>query len=442
MLTFLHLSDLHLTTKDAGSQFDLDFKIREALLHDLGKEGRTKFDAILVTGDIAYHGQADEFARAKEWLEHVRKTTESSPEALFMVPGNHDVDRKRVDTQSSLWDLHQALRKPTTRWERSASLAKKLHDPFDFLTALTDYRAFAAEYDCPTTPKALAWIRVLDAGRELEDGSKVRFHGLNSALLSDGADTKANLLLDEVQFDHFDNKPEYVNVVLCHHPHSWLLDENEANNHLRNQAQVVLSGHEHDTRCYPVGDSLRVFAGAVHPNRREERWEPSYNVLRLSVQTNPERVLNVEVETRVWIEKATCFGPHVERDGAHRVKWQTNLPTWAKPPVTKLCAAIEGQSTIVATLTVKDMTQAPTSDAIQAARRKLIVHFFRLGVIDRYNVAQTLGILEESDDALTGQARWARMFERAEKHKKFGDLWREVAKLDSTLHGQQNPFIH
>ena len=65
MLTFLHLSDLHFTTSDAGTQFDLDVKIREALLADLGKDERTNFDAILVTGDIAYHGRAEEFAMAK-----------------------------------------------------------------------------------------------------------------------------------------------------------------------------------------------------------------------------------------------------------------------------------------------------------------------------------------------------------------------------------------
>ena len=51
MLTLLHLSDLHITTDDAGSKFDRDLKIRQALLDDLGTEGRTEFDAILVTGD-------------------------------------------------------------------------------------------------------------------------------------------------------------------------------------------------------------------------------------------------------------------------------------------------------------------------------------------------------------------------------------------------------
>lgn len=127
MLTFLHLSDLHFTTTDAGNQFDLDIKIREALLADLGTDGRTNFDAILVTGDIAYHGRAEEFARAKEWLEEVRTNTESSPEALYVVPGNHDVNRDIVSVDSSLWELHQSLRKNTSPEERLTSLKMKLN---------------------------------------------------------------------------------------------------------------------------------------------------------------------------------------------------------------------------------------------------------------------------------------------------------------------------
>lgn len=102
-LKFLHLSDLHFTTDTAGTVFDHDLKIREALLDDLGKNGRENYQGIFVTGDVAYHGRADEFARASTWLEDVRKKTASAPEAIFVVPGNHDVNRTIVGEGSSLW---------------------------------------------------------------------------------------------------------------------------------------------------------------------------------------------------------------------------------------------------------------------------------------------------------------------------------------------------
>ena len=86
------------------------------------------------------------------------------------------------------------------------------------------------------------------------------------------------------------------------------------------------------------------------------------------------------------------------------------------------------------------MTATSTSDVYTAARRKLIVHFFRLGTISRYQAVQEAGVWEETDDTLDGQARWARVFERAEKSGKLAALWNVVADRDDTLAGQANPF--
>ena len=441
MLNFLHLSDLHFTATDADTQFDRDLKIREALLADLGKDERTNFDAILVTGDIAYHGRAEEFARAKKWFEEVRTNTLTSPEALYVVPGNHDVNRDTVSEDSSLWELHQSLRKKDiSREDRLASLKKKLHDPFDFLTALTAYQYWAAEYGCPTNPKELAWVQVLNS-KTLEDGSRIRFHGLNSALISDDRDEKANLLLSDFQFCHFDASPNYVNIVLCHHPHPWLIDGNRANDHFRTQAQVVLCGHEHDPRCYREGNSLRVFAGAVHPNRRESNYEPCYHVLKLFINTNGKRELVVRVETRVWQDKNKCFGPFAQPNGSTYYEEHINLPMYdsSPAPIIPIEDSKHTEISLSSPLGVP-VASTPASDTFAAARRKLIVHFFRLGTIERYEAAINAGVWEEGDDAFDGQERWARVFDRAEKTNKLDALWHSVAQKDETLTQQPNPF--
>ena len=441
MLTFLHLSDLHITTKDAGTQFDRDLKIRDALLDDLGKEGRTNFDAILVTGDVAYHGRADEFARAKAWFEEVRTKTNSDPDALFVVPGNHDVNQGTVFRSSALWDLHQALRAAkNSPEERLASLDAKLKDPsLDFLAALKEYSAFAQEYDCPTSCKELAWVQFLNSGKTLQDGTVIRFHGLNSALLSDAVDTKANLLLGDFQFRHFGTDARYVDVVLCHHPHSWLIDGNRANDRFRTLAHVVLSGHEHDARCYKEGGSLRVFAGATHPSRREGPWEPCYHVLRLSVDTTVRRELCVQVETRVWREKDQRFCKNVQGDSADFHEERIPLKAWTRPAaVPQLSTSANPPAPVSSPAEMNVPTMTP--DVSAAARRKLIVHFFRVGTLLRVQAAISAGVWEEGDDAFDGQERWARVFERAEKAARLGALWDAVAREDQTLAGQINPF--
>jgi predicted MPP superfamily phosphohydrolase len=438
MVTILHLSDLHFTIDAAGTQFDRDAKIRAALLEDLGKEDRKNFDAIVVTGDIAYHGRTEEFQRAKAWLEEVRVATGCPPEAVFVVPGNHDVNQAKVPKDSSLWDLHQALRAKMPSEERFHRLDKKLQDAFDFLTAMAEYRAFAVEYGCLSNPKEVAWVQVL-ATRPLEDGTPVRLHGLNTALLSDEADDKANLLLGACQFHHFSRDPNYISVVLCHHPHTWLIDGDEANDYFRHQTQIVLSGHDHTSRCYPIGSSLRVFAGAIHPNRREAFWEPSYNVLRLSMSMAGQRTLVASVEGRIWLDRDKCFAPAPKSNGERYHEFRFPLEPRTKPvPAVSNSSSMPEQSAILSK--PENTVTGQSNDALVAARRKLIVHFFRLGTIDRYQAVIDAGVWEEGDDAFDGQERWARVFERAEKAKMLGVLWAVVSQKDQTLAGQANPF--
>jgi hypothetical protein len=81
-----------------------------------------------------------------------------------------------------------------------------------------------------------------------------------------------------------------------------------------------------------------------------------------------------------------------------------------------------------------------TPEAFTAARRKLIVHFFRLGTIARFQVAINAEVWEEIDDAFDGQERWARVFDRAERAGKLRSLWEAIAAEDQSLTGQDNPF--
>jgi len=446
MLNFLHLSDLHIDTENAGGQLDRDERIRAALMSDLRLGEFGPFDGILVTGDIARHGRAKEFERANGWLEEVRTATGSSPEALFVVPGNHDVNRDIVRPESSLWVLHERLREPKAAEARKRSLATLLQDPTqDFLAALEEYNTFASEFDCPTTRAEMAWVQTLSSDRLLDDGTAVRIHGLNSALISDGNDAKGNLYLSEFQFHHLDEDSGYVNIALCHHPPSHLIDEGEVQDYFRARTQVVLTGHEHIGRHELVGGVLRVSAGAVHPDRAEAGWKPCYHVLRMSVRNAEVRELLVEVETREWSEETLRFGPHLEPNGNTRRGYVIGLsprkavapsppssaPGWSRQP--------EGPDLAPSTLR-EAMATATNLDEYRAARRKMIVHFFRLAPIQRFQAAIAAGVWEDGDDNLPAQTRWPRVFERAEKAQRLAQLWNEVAREDATLAGQTNPF--
>ncbi|HEY3463878.1 MAG TPA: metallophosphoesterase [Amycolatopsis sp.] len=71
-----HLSDLHL---DEGRRAEDRVAAVMAWLGGLARP----IDAVVVTGDIADHGAASEYARAAELLKH--------PAPVLVCPGNHDV---------------------------------------------------------------------------------------------------------------------------------------------------------------------------------------------------------------------------------------------------------------------------------------------------------------------------------------------------------------
>lgn len=57
---------------------------------------------------------------------------------------------------------------------------------------------------------------------------------------------------------------------------------------------------------------------------------------------------------------------------------------------------------------------APVANC-SSARRRLIVAFFNLGVVNRYQITHECGLLTEEDKDLDGQERWAVAFKRAEE---------------------------
>ncbi|MCA9708215.1 MAG: metallophosphoesterase [Myxococcales bacterium] len=91
-LRFLHLSDLHLRP-DRVERYDQDRVLRGLL--DYLERDREAFplDLVFVTGDLAHGGRPEEYALVVDLLERLCTVTGVPVERLFVVPGNHDVDR-------------------------------------------------------------------------------------------------------------------------------------------------------------------------------------------------------------------------------------------------------------------------------------------------------------------------------------------------------------
>ncbi len=73
LLRVLHLSDIHFSTKP-DDELIVHTDVRDQLLHDLRDEivpRSGKIDTVLIAGDIAFSGKAQEYKKAAEWLEKV-----------------------------------------------------------------------------------------------------------------------------------------------------------------------------------------------------------------------------------------------------------------------------------------------------------------------------------------------------------------------------------
>ena len=93
--TWLHLSDLHAGMRDEEYFFP---SVRKDLFADLehllNKTGQV--DLVLFTGDLAYRGSQEDYAKAEKILNRLcqglKKISGNEPR-LAVVPGNHDLER-------------------------------------------------------------------------------------------------------------------------------------------------------------------------------------------------------------------------------------------------------------------------------------------------------------------------------------------------------------
>lgn len=91
-IRFLHISDLHLRPA-AGKKYEQG-RVLAGLFALLERErDATPLDLIFVTGDLAQSGRAEEYVLVVELLTRLMAATGVPRERVFVVPGNHDVDR-------------------------------------------------------------------------------------------------------------------------------------------------------------------------------------------------------------------------------------------------------------------------------------------------------------------------------------------------------------
>ncbi len=307
-IVLVHLSDIHFRVSHQGIR-DRDKDLRNEILIDLRRQ-RThlhRYDAILVTGDIAFAGRQEEFDIARKWLSLLCEHLGVAMENVLVTPGNHDVDRTVADgTEISLVRAHIRASEGDVLQE---ALAAAVTDPGSrLLDPIAEFNNFARPLACDVLPTRPFWERRFP----LSDGSILCVRGMASTWVSGTGDhvETHRMVLGEIQYA-LEREAGVEYLTMAHHPPAWLLDHDPACRYLNTRARVQLYGHKHEQWIEDLGYGVRVVAGAVHPDRKEIKWVPRYNVLTLTFRQEDarRRLLDVIVYPRRWSEEETCFIP-------------------------------------------------------------------------------------------------------------------------------------
>jgi predicted phosphodiesterase len=397
-IAFVHLSDIHFGQERGGAVVVHD-DAKARLIEDLAKMVETlpekRAAGVIITGDIAYAGKAEEYKVAAAWLDQIAAAAKCAITDILVVPGNHDIDRDEV-SNSAEWQLSEIQNKGEDALDKF--LAKDL-DRAVLYARFKAYIPFAEAYNCSMDCHGgLASTREVT----LAPGRSLRFIGLNSALVCKKITDKTGELLLGARQRVLPLKPGQELVVLCHHPLAWLQDSDDARRFVRSRARVFISGHEHKpgVRVEAVEegrDLMTLEAGATMPPATEDPFGYAYNILEFDWDAVEDR-LKVTVHPRAWDDEKKRFDCDIVRLGGHDPVHFLGCPNFrGAPRVQAAVAPIEDNPTVAAPLAplAPQAPIAPKEDAVAPADYPLVLlRFFRdLTDAQRLAVLVKLGAL-------------------------------------------------
>jgi predicted MPP superfamily phosphohydrolase len=250
----LHISDLHINDTEED-KFDRSV-VLERLIERVKQDQKNNFhpEIIVVTGDIAFKGIKAEYYLGKIFFDDLLAALALENNRLFIVPGNHDVNRKEYrPTEVLQYANIRELNKELENYRKD--LLKGMVDYFDFTeTHLAHLKSIHG--------RLVPFVNTFDA----KCGKRIGLVGLNSAWMCRKSPDERTVAIGEFQvktaMEELKKKKGEIDlqVVLFHHPLDWLWppDRKICRKYLDNS--ILLSGHLHDVE----GGYLNDLNGSIY----------------------------------------------------------------------------------------------------------------------------------------------------------------------------------
>jgi hypothetical protein len=326
-------------------------------------------------------------------------------------------------------NVQQAIKQAPSH-HRERELRTQFTDPVTgraLLTPLAAYNEFAKLFNCQVyPPERLYWKQDLP----LQGGVHLRIYGLTSTLLSGTGgqdDTRDSLYLSPLQ-TVLDPVEDVVNLVLCHHPPDWFMDQDDVQDAICGRAAIHLFGHKHRQRVTQDPHYIRFAAGAVNSDRNEVGWQPGYNLIRVKVTDGGrERALDIEAHLLEWQSNPEQYRAALTRHGEAVVRHRISIPG-RTPAMVMVGETITVVTTTPATALEADAdVEAAMSDE---STRNLVFRFWNLTISQRREIALRLGLIEENELSLPEPERYGRALLRAGERGLLDKLAGEIAQME------------
>ncbi len=258
-INLLHISDLNfnmeIKTKDAIRK-----NVLTEMLETLKKvDNDWKPNIVVISGDIGYHGDAEDYSVAKEWLSELLNVLIIPPNNLIVCPGNHDLTLKNIIPKYEI--------SPKTKIKADDIL--KIEELSTLSNWFENFNNFCKDYLSPVSidsePNYLIGVKKVD------DFDNLEFIIINSAWFSrkeEKVGTNINklwiglpfleVLKSNNQIKEIDKRTDTIKITIMHHPKQYL-NEAEYNSYgdipstyhlMANHSHLILIGHSHNE--YPI----------------------------------------------------------------------------------------------------------------------------------------------------------------------------------------------
>jgi calcineurin-like phosphoesterase family protein len=323
-VSWLHISDVHLPSViSPDSQQVLD-----SFLVDLERLQRRP-DFIVCSGDIGFSGKSEEYPIAEIFLDRLLSACKLPKNKLFVVPGNHDINRgllppgsPLVSPRASHHDIRTLLFGPKST---------------DALIGLAPYADFVRRYFDENTGHSSPPRFPFSAHRFNVGDTTIGIVALNSSYGCFGDADRHNCYIGEQQVVEALSHVADVDVRLAivHHPFDWLHDGDrwDVEPILFDSCDFILHGDLHRQSLVlsvtPDSSAITIAAGALHEHPAAVNM---YNVVLLDVRNGRAAVdlrRYVNEQGGYWTADTSTYKN--APTGTIAFEWAPARPTKAPP---------------------------------------------------------------------------------------------------------------